>query len=189
MNRDPFSQAALAELDRLYSAALRLCRSPQEAEDLVQEVYAQAFEKRSQLLDLAKIRPWLHRILHGRFIDHQRKKRRTPALVAVEALEDYDDLVSDTGLRVIEAAVIEEALQEEVETALRKLPEDQRVIVVLREISGLSYEEISEATACPVGTVRSRLSRARKCMRKFLYECAIERGLVNRKEETGHGSS
>jgi RNA polymerase sigma-70 factor (ECF subfamily) len=187
--KDAFAQAALAELDRLYSAAHRLCWSPQEAEDLVQEVYAHAFEKRNQLLDLAKMRGWLHRTLNRKFIDHLRKKQRTPTLVSVDGLEDYEVPISESDLRIVESNRIEEALQEEVEMALRKLPEDQRAIVVLREISGLTYEEISEATSCPVGTVRSRLSRARRNMQKSLYECAVERGIVNRKEEIDRGTS
>lgn len=189
MIKDPFSKAALAELDRLYSAAHRLCRSPQEAEDLVQEVYAHAFEKRNQLLDLAKMRGWLHRILNRKFIDHWRKKQRTPTLVAVEELEGYEESPPGSGLSLVDTTPIEEALQEEVETALRNLPEDQRMVVILKEISRLSYEEISEATSCPIGTVRSRLSRARKNMRISLYECALERGLINRKEEIDRGTS
>lgn len=189
MKNDAFAQAALSELDRLYSAARRLCWSPQEAEDLVQEVYAHAFEKRNQLLAIAKMRAWLHRILNRKFIDHLRKKQRTPTLVAVEDLEGYGDLALDSGLSVVDTNPIEEALQEEVETALRHLPEDQRMVVILKEISGLTYEEISEATSCPVGTVRSRLSRARRNMQISLYECAVERGLIDRKEEIDRGTS
>ena len=189
MKLDRFSELALAELDALYSTARRWCNQPQEAEDLVQEVYAYAFKNRSSLRDLDRMKVWLHRILHGKFVDHLRRKQRTPTLVSATQPEEYDQLpLLQEGIPA-SAAPFEEILPEEVERALQNLPEDHRVVLTLREIGELSYEQISEVTGTPVGTVRSRLARARKAMHSALYSFAREQGYLRGREGNSHGSA
>jgi len=183
---DSFTVAALAELDRLYSSARRLCPNPQEAEDLAQEVYVEAFARRDALREIGAMRVWLHRILHGKFVDHLRRKQRTPTLVAIEELEDYDALALDASMATPDEAFFDRILPEEVEDALDRLPTDQRTVLILREIGELSYEEMSEACGAPVGTIRSRLARARRAMQSALAAYARERGIL-RKEAKKDG--
>jgi RNA polymerase sigma-70 factor (ECF subfamily) len=189
MKPDRFSNLALAELDALYSTARRWCNQPQEAEDLVQEVYAYAFKNRSSLRDLDRMRVWLHRILHGKFVDHLRRKKRTPTLVSATQPEEYDQLPLLHEGAITPVVPFETVLPEEVERALHDLPEDQRTVLTLREIGELTYDEISEVTGTPVGTVRSRLARARKAMHTALYRFAREQGYLRGREGNRHGSS
>lgn len=155
----------------------------------MQEVYAYAFKNRHKLRDLDRMKVWLHRILHGKFMDHLRRKKRTPTLVSATQPEEYDPLPLLQEASVTPVVPFEAILPEEVEHALQGLPEDQRVVLTLRELGELTYDEISEVTGSPVGTVRSRLARARKAMHTALYRFAREQGYLRGREGNRHGSA
>ena len=167
MKTEIFEDLALRQLDALYGYALRLTRDTEAAEDLVQETYARAMGHCGKIADGHAVRPTLFRILHNLFVDHWRKRQRNPVVVSTDALAE------EAGLDTLPALgdpdnprdrLLNESLPEEVERALSDLPEDWREAIWLREIEDYSYEEISRITETPVGTVRSRLARARRAL-------------------------
>jgi RNA polymerase sigma-70 factor (ECF subfamily) len=147
----------------LYGFAVRLARDPEDASDLVQESYLRAFRTFDNFVPGTNAKAWLFRILFTVFANDQRRRRRQ-RVVALEELEPHFDRAaldawrSDRGAaRTIESAA---ALEE----ALACLPEDHRAVVLLVDVEGLTYAEAAESLECPVGTVRSRLSRARRAL-------------------------
>lgn len=156
MRRSSFRRLALSHLDLLYRAALRASRTPDRAEDLVQETYRIAFERWRTLRDPAACRAWLLRILHNAHIDEIRRTRRLVALEG-EALEvpDLRGLGDPFGAAAAHLTV------ERLRALLEAMPEDSRWLFGLREVEGLSYAELAQVFEVPVGTIRSRLARLR----------------------------
>lgn len=156
MRRSSFRRLALSHLDLLYRAALRAARSPDRAEDLVQETYRIAFERGHTLRDPAACRAWLLRILHNAHIDEIRRTRRLVALEG-EALEvpDASALGDPFGSAAARRSV------ERLRGLLEAMPEETRWLFGLREVEGLSYAELAQVFEVPVGTIRSRLARLR----------------------------
>jgi RNA polymerase sigma-70 factor (ECF subfamily) len=156
MRRSSFRRLALSHLDLLYGSALRAARSPDRAEDLVQETYRIAFEHWRTLRDPAACRAWLLRILHNVHIDEMRRTRRLVALEG-DALEVPDPRTLGDPFGATSAALTMERLR----GLLEEMPEDARWLFGLREVEGLSYAELAEVFEVPVGTIRSRLARLR----------------------------
>lgn len=173
-----FEDVALAHLDLLHRAALRLTRNRAEAEDLVQETWLRALRHFDQFDPGSNCRAWLLTILRNAFLNHVRREGR-------EILEG--DLVAD-GLgpaRLEEVSVASSSPEEDffqtvlhgdVERALKSLPLPFRFVVTLADLEGLTYKEIAQVLGCPLGTVMSRLSRARHLLRKELVTLAREHG-------------
>jgi RNA polymerase sigma-70 factor (ECF subfamily) len=178
---DPFFAEALTHVDSLYRTALRLTRSPADAEDLVQETYLKAHRFRESFRSGTNLRAWLFKILTNSFINDYRKRSRQPNTVNADELEDYylyrrvkeagEELGSDP-----EATVMRMFLDDEVRDALESLPEQYRIAVLLADVEGLSYKEIAEVTDVRIGTVMSRLHRGRKLLQRRLWEYARQRG-------------
>jgi len=144
----------------LYNVAYRLAGNDDDANDLAQEALLRV-RKGLESYQPGSMEAWLSRIVTNVFLDEVRRRKRRP----VEALpEDPDRLLPPSAA----ADVATERLSDEVQTALRSLPEDFRAAVVLCDVVGLSYEEISEALDVPVGTVRSRIHRGRRALRTEL---------------------
>jgi RNA polymerase sigma-70 factor (ECF subfamily) len=146
----------------LYTVAYRLTGDRFEAEDLVQEVLLRVSR------GLATYRPgsiegWLSRITTNAFLDDVRRRKRRP----VEALSDDSERVVP-GAPSAEEALANTTLPDEVQRALRELPDDFRAAVVLCDVVGFSYEEIAEALNVPIGTVRSRIHRGRSLLKEKL---------------------
>jgi len=156
MRRSSFRRLALSHLDLLYGAAFRAARSPDRAEDLVQETYRIAFERWRTLRDPAACRAWLLRILHNTHIDEIRRTRRLVALDG-DALEIPDPRTLGDPFGATATALTLGRFQE----LLEEMPEDARWLFGLREVEGLSYAELAEVFEVPVGTIRSRLARLR----------------------------
>lgn len=174
-----FEEQALPLLDQLYGAAMRYTRDPDDAEDLVQEVFAKAYRAFHQFEQGTNLRAWLYRILHNTYINIYRKQQRRPQEDLREEIEDFSlfDELSQSGLSA-EIEVLESFTSEEVKRALADLPEQFRVAVYLADVEGFSYREISEIMDTPIGTVMSRLHRGRKALQKALAQYVRERGLV-----------
>jgi RNA polymerase sigma-70 factor, ECF subfamily len=175
--RSAFASEALPHLDRIYSAALHLCGNSDRASDLVQETYLRAFRFFHQFEPGTNCRAWLLTILHNTFRNQYRADKRTPSQV------DIDD--PGTSLEALEASgsgndpetlVLAEVLDQEIVAALAELSEEFRSVVVLIDLQELTYEEGARALGCPIGTVRSRLSRARQVLERKLAAYARERG-------------
>lgn len=187
--RREFEEVALVHLKVTYDLALRLTRNPADAEDLVQEAFIRAFRFFHQFEPGTNCRSWLLRIVKNTFINEFRRRARQP--VTMEYDESRSSLAerrpsngssttADSGeLDDLASASesLDSVLDEEVARALGTLNEDQRQALILSDIDGFSYQEIADLVHAPVGTVRSRLSRARSTLRGLLAEYARKHGL------------
>jgi RNA polymerase sigma-70 factor, ECF subfamily len=178
--RDRFQGEALPYLDRLFSAALRYTRDPDDAADLVQETMAKAYRSFHQYRPGTNLRAWLYRVLHTTYVSLYRKAQRRPQESLQEEIDDFSfyDEINRSGGRSVEREVLESISADEVKQALADLPETFRLAVYLADVEGFSYKEIAEIMDTPVGTVMSRLHRGRKALQKALAEYARERGLL-----------
>ncbi|MGH3503511.1 MAG: sigma-70 family RNA polymerase sigma factor [Nocardioidaceae bacterium] len=177
-----FERDALVYLDQLYSAAMRMTRNPQDAEDLVQDTYAKAFAAFHQFKEGTNLKAWLYRILTNAFINTYRKKQRQPVQDSHEDIEDWQfaraAAHSSSGLKSAEVEALEHLPDSDVKQALQQLPEDFRLAVYLADVEGFAYKEIAEIMDTPVGTVMSRLHRGRGQLRTLLSDYARDRGLA-----------
>jgi RNA polymerase sigma-70 factor (ECF subfamily) len=179
-----FEEEALPFLDGMFGAAMRLTRNPADAEDLLQETFLRAFAAYDSFEPGTNLKAWLYRILMNTYISSYRKQKRSPQTVSSDEVEDfslYRQIIDDGG-RTPEAQVLDSIPDEEVRKALDELPEQFRVAVLLADVEGFSYKEISDITETSIGTVMSRLHRGRKALQKALWEYARERGLVSDEE-------
>jgi RNA polymerase sigma-70 factor (ECF subfamily) len=178
-----FTDVAMEHMPGLYSAALRMTRNAADAEDLVQETYLKAYRSFGSFTEGTNLRAWLYRILTNTYINSYRAAQRRPEVTDVEDVEDlylYKRLSangSDPG-RSAEDEALDRFTDEDVKSALEALPEAFRMAVLLADVEGFSYKEISEITDVPIGTVMSRIHRGRRALQKALHDVADARGLV-----------
>jgi RNA polymerase sigma-70 factor (ECF subfamily) len=179
-----FEELALPHLGHLYRLAVRLKRSPQDAEDLVQETYVKALRAFPALHDPERIRPWLCQILSRLVYDDHRSEPREVAVGDLAELDRFSlyDLIDQEDPFPYSDQLHRDFLARfddgEVRRALLALPEAYRVPLVLLYVEELSYKELADALGCPVGTIMSRLYRGRKILERELWECAKQRGIV-----------
>jgi RNA polymerase sigma-70 factor (ECF subfamily) len=171
---------ALPLMQGVYNFALRLTRRSEDARDLVQETYLRAYRTFGNFRPGTNGKAWLFTILYSVFVNRYRKEQREPAMVSVEELVGELPDPSQGGDRdnvsfPIAAGTLAWA-EPEVGAALRQLPESFRLAVLLVEVDELSYEEAASVLNCPVGTVRSRLFRARKSLSVALRDYARRAG-------------
>jgi len=177
-DRQTFEKIAFEYVDRLYGTALKLTRNQNEAEDLVQETYVRAFQHFSQFEQGTKFKAWIFRILMNTFINSYRRKGRAPVLVDFTEIEPvHEEAAHDLSFANQPVENLYELLDEEVRQALERLPEEYRMVLLLASVEGFSYEEIARMLSIPIGTVMSRLFRARALMRKTLGDYAKEHRL------------
>jgi RNA polymerase sigma-70 factor, ECF subfamily len=154
-------------LDGLYSYALALTRNHTEAEDLVQETYLRAMQAVKRLRAGSNIKGWLFTILRNAWFNQLRKRRNGPQVVEI----DVGDSVANS---IVEPSkdphdlYVSKMEAEQVRAAIQELTVEFREIILLREYEELSYQEIAGVLGCPVGTVMSRLGRARAKLRTLL---------------------
>lgn len=182
-----FERAALQHLDTLYGTALRLTRDASEAEDLVQDSLVRAYRFQHHFEPGTNLKAWLLRILTNTFINHYRRStRERRVLDPQEGAPVGEGVMSRAAMRGLTDSVSlaqEGLLRDEIRVALDELPEDYRMMIVLADVEELSYKEIAEAVGVPIGTVMSRLHRARKLMQKRLIDQAIHMGIVQEREQ------
>jgi len=165
MTRPRFIELALEHVPLLLRTGRRLTRDEADAEDLVQETLARALEKSSDLRDVSGLKSWLLAVQRTVFLNSRRGLR--PRLEVLQGglgpheppLEPRGDLAVELGAK---------GLSDEVNAALLSVPAEWREALWLREVEELSYAEIAEVHGCPIGTVRSRLARAREAVLAFL---------------------
>src|SRR6059058_3284823 len=172
-----FAEEALTHLDTLYRGALRLTHDPDAAQDLVQEAYLRALRYQHSYQQGTNMKAWLFAIMRNLFWD--RFKGGRPEDVSLDGDGDfalYDTLKDPTA--VPEADVLDRIAASEVVTAVEKLPELHREVVLLVDVEGFSYKDAAQTLGVPIGTVMSRLHRARQQLQRSLYEYAVESGIV-----------
>ena len=181
---EDFEAGVLAQLDSLYRTALRLTHNQQEAEDLVQETMLKAFRFAKSYTPGTNLRAWLFRILNTSAINRYRKLATHPVTTPLPEGEDFYlyNRISDMSGQELSAAAEEEVLSkyldEDVYNALNALPINFRMPVILADIEGMSYKEIAEALQIPIGTVMSRISRARRQLQHLLWQYAKDKGYL-----------
>src|SRR5271169_591346 len=168
----------LEYLDSLYGYAMVLTRNSAEAEDLVQEAYVRAMPAMNRLRSESNVKGWLFKILRNAWLNHLRK-RRTASEIAWSDVEDGSLGNIAEPSKDSYHAFVSKLEREQVRAAIQALPPKFREIILLREFEELSYDEIAGLLDCPVGTVMSRLARARSKLRGLLIrtrEARIIRG-------------
>lgn len=192
--REFFEKGVIAEMDSLYGAALRMTRDASQAEELVAETVARAWASLDTLKDRACFRSWLFRILMNRFISGYRKKKSEPVTeewVGGEGEDENFSLFEKLHQPFLlwwgnpEQEFVNKLLREDLCRAIDELPEAFRMVVMLVDVEGFSYEETAEALDVPVGTVRSRLKRARAGLQKTLWQHAGDIGAGKKEGVSG----
>ena len=152
---------------QLSAYARRLSRNSADAEDLVQETFLRAYTHRHTLRESGSIASWLFVTLRNLFINQRRQRSRHPMAVSIEA--DTLPEIPDSSLSDPELVIIKQMEQAAVHRATAALPDTYRIALLLADQEGLSYQEISERLGLPLGTVRSRISRARQRVQRALF--------------------
>jgi len=176
-----FEDNLIAHLDALYTAALRLTKDRQQAEDLVQEASLRAWRKRDQLESQHAIKGWLFKILLNTFINRYRQAEREPRFVDVELTEEMlEHAHASPGPRPEnpQDALLNQCLDEEIQQAFDQLHMEMRAVLWLSDVEGFRLREVAEMLGCPPGTVASRLFRGRALLRELLHSYAERRGLI-----------
>jgi RNA polymerase sigma-70 factor, ECF subfamily len=160
-----FEELALPLFDQLYNFAHWLTQNREEAEDLVQETYAKALKGFSSFQSGTNFRAWMYRILRNTFLTSRTGLKATMT-VPLDGADGGPELSIDLGTP--EAILIQRSNSQALESAIGELPVHFREILLLCEVEEMSYQEIAETLSIPIGTVMSRLSRARKSLRDAL---------------------
>jgi len=163
-----FSQAALEHLDALYGYALTLTHDQTEAEDLVQETYLRAVRAFGQLMPNSNLKGWLFVIMRNSWLNQLRHVNSGPRFVELNAEDEHRAFQSERSSEDPYLVYLRKLERAEIQAAIADLPGLYREIIVLRDIEGFSYQEISAMLSCPAGTVMSRLGRAREKLRRTL---------------------
>jgi RNA polymerase sigma-70 factor (ECF subfamily) len=171
--RTAFAEEALTHLDTLYRGALRLTRDPDSAQDLVQEAYLRALRYQHSYQAGTNMKAWLFAIMRNLFWDRFKGSRKEDV-----SLDDVGEFVLYDKLRDEGADVLDKLAASEVVAAVEKLPPLHREVVLLVDVEGFSYKDAAQTLGVPIGTVMSRLHRARQQLQKSLYEYAVESGIV-----------
>lgn len=185
-DREAFDREAMPHMDALYGYAMHLTRNREDAEDLLQETYIKALRNWHRYENGTNCRAWLFRIMTNTFYNLARSRKRRPQ-VETDALPDVElqiaESYADSGIyRPLEEQVLDGVMSQYMQDALASLPEDFRTVLLLADLHDFSYKEIAEVCDCPVGTVMSRLYRARRAMQRKLLEHAVGEGIVERPE-------
>lgn len=199
---DPWFEDAVVDLlPDLMSAALRMAGNRPDAEDLVADTVARAWEKRSDLEDRDRFRGWLFRILTNLHIDFRRARKARPESDRLP--QEADPAAGEEGFSLFEklhqpfllwqsspeTRFLDRLLADDLERAVDALPEEFRIVVVLADVQGFTYREIADTLDIPIGTVRSRLSRGRSRLQERLWRHAVDAGWREERERESDSSS
>ena len=179
---EEFNREAIPHMGALLNFAIRMTGNEDDANDLVQETYLRAFRFFDKFERGTNCKAWLFRILKNTFINSYRKQKKEPHKVDYEDVENFYESAkpSNTDDAHLEREIFDNLLDDEVSEAIQTLPEDFRTVVILSDIEGFTYNEIADFVDCPVGTVRSRLHRARKMLYSKLYKYADDKGYISK---------
>jgi RNA polymerase sigma-70 factor, ECF subfamily len=172
-DRVRFEEEALDLSDQVFRVARHLVGTREEAEDLMQETYARAFRSWRSFTPGTNLRAWLLRILTNLNIDRGRRQQRTPQTTSIDEHGDYylyDKLEEAEGKPLDEERVVERLSQDAIVDALAHVPHDFRDVLVLVDLGDFSYADTAQILDIPIGTVMSRLHRARRILKGELAD-------------------
>jgi RNA polymerase sigma-70 factor, ECF subfamily len=176
-----FTNETLNHERALYNYALKISGNVDDAQDLVQETYYKAYRHFDKFQSGTNSKAWMFMILKNSFINDYRKSKREPHKLDYDQIQNfYENVKSD---RVQENNLDKEfyndLLDDELTQAIDQLPTKMREVFLLCDLEGYSYEETAELVGCPIGTVRSRLHRARHMLQEVLFDYAKDKGFLN----------
>ena len=178
-----FTTGQLPYRDQLYKSALRMTRSVEDAEDLIQETYLKAYKYYARFSEGTNFKAWLFKIMKNTFINSYRKKKLQPPKVDFdEVQEGLEETLMEKGRGDLidpESWLLAVEMDHEVREALLSLPHDYKMVVLLADLEGFAYKEIADILAVPVGTVMSRLYRGRRMLEKALLSFGRRYNYVN----------
>jgi RNA polymerase sigma-70 factor (ECF subfamily) len=176
-----FENETVPHQDALYNYALKIARNADDAQDLLQETYYKAFKNYHQFENGTNSKAWMFMILKNTFINNYRKLKREPAKLDYDEIEDiYENIKSDQAKdNNLDLDFYNNLLDDELSAALSKIPSKMREVFLLCDLEGYTYEEIAAITDIPIGTVRSRLHRARNLLQEELFGYAKVNGYLN----------
>lgn len=180
-----FEEEFMPQIDALYTFAYHLTYNEDDANDLVQETYLKAYRFIDKYIEGTNAKAWLFKILKNAFINQYRRKSKQPTKVDYEEIINFHD-EEDTNYSSymdLREEMFQGMIGDEVTNAINALPVDFRVVILLCDIEGFTYEEISKIIDIPIGTVRSRLHRARNMLKEKLQEYAKSLGYQNKRSK------
>ena len=169
-----FESEFLPHIDAMYNFAYRIAYDEDMAKDLLQDTYYKAFRFMESFQQGTNAKAWLFRILKNSFINEFRKKSKEPTMIDYQDVETYynSDDVNEIITSDLRVEVLQDMIGDEVSNALNSLAVDFRIVIILCDLEGFTYEEMSKILDIPIGTVRSRLHRARNLLRERLESYA-----------------
>jgi len=173
-----FDREFLPHIDSMYNFAFRITFDEDDAKDLVQETYLKAFRFINSFQRGTNAKAWLFRILKNSFINDFRKKSKEPAKVDYQEVESFynSDEIDEPITSDLRVDAVQEMIGDEVSNALNSLAVDFRTVIILCDLEGFTYEEMAKILDIPIGTVRSRLHRARNLLKEKLKAYAESMG-------------
>jgi len=186
-----FEQLAFVLMDSLFNTAMRMTRNELDAEDLVQDVYVRAFRFFHKFKRDTNFKAWIFKILTNTYINQYRKKKIQPHQVELDKVpcgQNDETRVTNQetdaeAIRNLDHYNYHALFDDEIFTALDRLSDEFRLVVMLADVESFSYKEIAVIMGCPVGTVMSRLSRGRKQLQSLLREYALKEGFINKSNQ------
>ena len=181
IKEDVFTNETLPHRNALYNYALKISGNSDDAQDLVQETYFKAYRHFDKFQSGTNSKAWMFMILKNSFINDYRKSKREPYKLDYEQIQNfYENVKSDRAQQNnLDKEFYNDLLDDELTEAIDQLPTKMREVFLLCDLDGNSYEETAELVGCPVGTVRSRLHRARHMLQETLTDYAKEKGFLN----------
>ncbi|MFC3879370.1 sigma-70 family RNA polymerase sigma factor [Algoriphagus namhaensis] len=180
-----FDGEFMPHIDSMYNFGYRLTFDEDDAKDLVQDTYLKAYRFINSFEKGTNAKAWLFRILKNSFINEYRKKSKQPTKVDYQEVETYynSDDVNYQQTSDLRAESVKDMLGDEISNALNSLAVDFRTVIILCDLEGFTYEEMSKILDIPIGTVRSRLHRARNLLKEKLRGYAQDMGYNTEEEE------
>ncbi|MCP3928334.1 MAG: sigma-70 family RNA polymerase sigma factor [Bacteroidetes bacterium] len=178
-----FEDEFFPQIDALYNFAFHLAYNEDDANDLVQDTYLKAYRFIDKYIEGTNAKAWLFKILKNAFINQYRKRSKQPTKVDYEEVINYHEEEDSnySSYQDLREEMFEHMMGDEVTNAINSLPVDFRLVILLCDIEGFTYEEISKIVDIPIGTVRSRLHRARNMLKEKLKTYAKSLGYQDKR--------
>ena len=181
IKEEDFTTETLPHENALYNYALKISGNTDDAQDLVQETYYKAYRHFDKFQSGTNSKAWMFMILKNTFINDYRKSKREPYKLDYEQIQNfYENVKSDRSEENnLDKEFYNDLFDDELTEAIDQLPTKMREVFLLCDLEGYSYEETAELVDCPIGTVRSRLHRARHMLQDILFDYAKDKGFLN----------